>query len=547
MRGQSMQSRQRSPGQIAGIIAVLVAILGVAIPLLIAILLADRQGRETEMRLVSAYADDVLHRAETSISQGYTAIRTLADRNPAEPCSDESVALMRKLDLESSYLHAVGYVVNGHMVCSSQGREGIDFPLGPVDWVSQRHVRIRLNVRFPFDEADTYIVVERNGFAAIMNRDLALEATTNEEDVSLGFFQPINGRFMALRGYVKPEWVGSPTRQVPRGHSVRTFVDAGYVVAVARSNRYLLGAVAALPVTYMHAQERSTAMVLVPVGLVAGIALALAALYLVRRQVALPAMIRAGLRRQEFYMVYQPVVDLCTGEWVGAEALLRWRRANGELMRPDLFIPAAEDAGLIQDITRRVVELVTQDLNDVFSIAPRFHVAINLSPIDLTSGDVLELMGGMAHRMKAGPGNLVIEVTERGFLDRELAQGVLHSLRDGGVKVAIDDFGTGYSTLAYLENFEIDYLKIDKSFVDTMNLDTPTSQVALHIIGMARSLDIELIAEGVETGTQATLLRELGVQYAQGWHLSRPMAAEELLLGLQRARPRKLMLVSMAG
>ena len=528
-------------------VAVLVVVISIAAPLLIAILLAYHQGRETEMQLVSAYARDVLHRAEGTIEQGYAAINTMVERNSAVPCSDANLALMRKLNLESSYLQAVGYVVNDRMVCSSQGREGMDFALGPVDWVSLRHVRIRLNVRFPFDEANTYIVIERGGYAAVVNRDLPLEATTSEKDVSLGFFQPVNSRFMALRGYIGPGWIGPPTRQLPRTRSVQTFVDGGYVVAIARSDRYLLAAVAALPVTYVHAQVRSTAMVLVPVGLVAGIALALAALYLVQRQMALPAMIRAGLRRHEFYMVYQPVVDLRNGEWVGAEALLRWRRADGELMRPDLFIPAAEDAGLIQDITRRVVELVTRDLAGVFAIAPAFHLAINLSALDLESGGVLELIGGMSHRMKAGAGNLVIEVTERGLLKRELAQGVLRNLRDGGVRVAIDDFGTGYSTLAYLENFEIDYLKIDKSFVDTMNLETPTSQVAVHIIGMARSLKIELIAEGVETGTQATLLRDLGVQYAQGWHLGRPMAAGELLLGLRRARSRKPLLASLAG
>ena len=542
-----MQRLRRAPGQLTGIIAVLVAVLGIAIPLLIALLLAYHQGQETEMQQVSTYARDVLHRADSTIDQGYTAINTLVAQHSADPCSDASLALMRRLNLESSYLQAVGYVVNDHMVCSSQGREGVDFALGPVDWVSLRHVRIRLSVRFPFDDANTYIVIERNGFAAIMNRDLALDATTSEKDVSLGFFQPTNGKFMALRGYVKPEWTGLPTDQLPSESSVRAFVDAGYVVAVARSDRRPLAAVAALPVTYMRAQVRSTALILVPVGLVAGVALALAALHLVQRQTALPAMIRAGLRRKEFYMVYQPVVDLRSGEWVGAEALLRWRRANGELMRPDLFIPVAEDAGLIRDITHRVVELVTQDLKGVFAVAPRFHLAINVSTMDLESGDVLELMGGMTHRMKAGPGNLVIEVTERGLLNRDLAQGVLSNLRDGGVRVAIDDFGTGYSTLAYLENFKIDYLKIDKSFVDTMNLATPTSQVALHIIGMARSLKIELIAEGVENEGQATLLCDLGVQYAQGWHLSRPMLAEDLLQGLRQAQIRKPELVPLAS
>ena len=528
-----MAPRLAIPKSTAITVTVAAALLAIAIPVLLAIYLADQQARQTEMRVVVGYAKDVLHRSETTSDQVLRAQDALVAAHSADPCSASNLAIMRRFDLASSYLQAIGYIAGERLVCSSQGRDAGGLAVGPVEWVQPSGVRMRLNVHFPFDPDTTYLVTESpQGFAAIINKDLPLDAATTEPDATLAVFASTNGRMIAAHGYADSRWVGATSARLPHEPQISTFVDHNYVVAVVRSNRYFIGALAALPVAYMRAQTRSTSMILLPVGVIAGVVLALATLHLGRMQLEMPAVIRTALKRREFFLVYQPIVDLRTRRWVGAEALLRWRRRSGEMVRPELFIRAAEDAGLIQRITQYVVQLVARDVEDLFTRQPDFHIAINISSDDLHAESTVALLHGLARDTLATPGNLIVEVTERGLVRVDPARRIVHELRAGGIRVAMDDFGTGYSSLAFLESIELDFLKIDKSFVDTMNLETPTSQVALHIIEMAKSLNLRMIAEGVETEAQAQFLAERGVQFAQGWLFGKPMPMHELIVQL---------------
>jgi sensor c-di-GMP phosphodiesterase-like protein len=178
---------------------------------------------------------------------------------------------------------------------------------------------------------------------------------------------------------------------------------------------------------------------------------------------------------------------------------------------------------MLQLITEQVLGMVARDLPQFLKMDPSFCVAVNFSAADLCDNRTIDAMDHFLRISGARPENVEIEATERAFLQGPETAELIDALRAKGFSVAIDDFGTGYSSLSCLQSLSLDTLKIDRAFVETINTDGATSQVVLHIIEMARSLHLEMVAEGVETEPQAQYLLKRGVHYGQGWHFGRPM------------------------
>jgi sensor c-di-GMP phosphodiesterase-like protein len=507
------------------LLTILIACTAIGVPIWLAIVQSQRQGIEAAEQQALDYARDVMLRADETGRQVLRGIAQLKAEHRATPCTPQSLDLMRRIDLGSSYIQAVGYIVGDRLVCSSIGGS---HALGPPDFRTAQGIVARRNVRFAFAPQQSFIVIEIDHFAAIIHKGLPIDTAKSEPAVALAVFALQDQTPSSARGHIDPRWV---TRLAQAREIV--FVDGGHVVAVVRSPEFRMAAVAAVPLNYVRDHSRDVALLLVPIGLLAGVVLAVAIFALARQQMALPAAVRAALRKDELYLEYQPVVDLRNGRWIGVEALVRWRRPTGEVMQPDLFIPIAEENGLIVRLTQRVLKLVCEDVGDFIATHPDFHVGINVSPADFNDPDFLDTLDSSLRGMNAEPGNLILEVTERGLLDPEVARRSTRSLRVTGFAVAIDDFGTGYSSLAYLESLELDYLKIDRSFIEAIGTGSPTSLVVPHVIAMARDLKLCMIAEGVETQAQADYLRARGVQYGQGWLFGRSMPFAEVVAAMR--------------
>ena len=511
------------------LITLLAVVLAVTAPIGVAVYFARKDGLDAESRRVLTYAREVLARSEATADQADAAFLALVSVPSSDPCSPERLELMRRFDLGSSYLQAVGHISGNVLVCSSL-RDGPPLDLGPPTIVHPTGVGIRTNVTLPFEMGTTFMVIDRDGYAAIIHKSLPIDVLSEVEGLSLATTSRSDPLLLTSRGYIPSDWF-----QWLASGDTATFIDRHHLVAVVPSARYNIGGIAAIPVSELNAQVRSALQVMVPVGIAAGIALALAVVYLARLQLAMPSVIKSALKRREFFLEYQPIVELSTGRWVGAEALIRWRRHSGELVRPDLFIPVAEDSGLIRAITRRVIDLVANDAASFFARHPDFYIGMNLSPADLHEGETINHLKRLSVATGARPGNLMVEVTERGLADPTIAGTMARDIRAAGLRVAIDDFGTGYSSLSSLERFDFDILKIDKSFVETIGTGAPTSQVVPLISEMGKALNLSLVAEGVETEAQAYFLTQRGVQYAQGWLFGRPMSFHDLKGHLERA------------
>lgn len=279
---------------------------------------------------------------------------------------------------------------------------------------------------------------------------------------------------------------------------------------------------AATPQNYIYQRIGHFAFFFIPIGVLCGVILSLLVSFMTRLHSSFPTMLRRAIRDDSFSVLYQPVVELSTRRVVGAEALVRWRSRYAE-MRPDYFIPQAEQCDMIKLITAQVLSMVARDLPQFLKMDPYFRVAVNFSAADLCDRRTINAMHHFLRISGARPENIEIEATERAFLSGPETAEIIDALRAIGFSVAIDDFGTGYSSLSCLQSLSLDTLKIDRAFVDTINTDGATSQVVLHIIEMAHSLNLEMVAEAVETEPQANYLAKRGVRYAQGWHFGRPM------------------------
>lgn len=239
----------------------------------------------------------------------------------------------------------------------------------------------------------------------------------------------------------------------------------------------------------------------------------------------LEAELREAVGRGELDLMYQPLVRLSDGRITGAEALLRWRNSRRGLLSPADFISIAEDTGLIVPIGDWVVRNACKA---AASWAAPVSVAVNLSSVQFASGDIVAQIREALAAAKLAPERLTVEVTETILLQDNLkTQEIFAALRAVGVAVSMDDFGTGFSSLSYLQKFQIDKIKVDRSFTRLLNEQPKTGVIVKAIVAMGEGLGIEICAEGAETSEQLATLAELGVKEVQGYALYPPLSASE--------------------
>ena len=243
--------------------------------------------------------------------------------------------------------------------------------------------------------------------------------------------------------------------------------------------------------------------------------------------------LRRAIRQQEFSLNYQPIVALDSGKIAGLEALIRWNHPDRGFIPPSSFIPVAEETGLIADIGTWVLREACHQIRNWQKqgvIDPDFSVSVNLSARQFAQNNLMEQITHILAEADLSPSCLKLEVTESAIMDNpKSAADILAKLRQQQIQLSMDDFGTGYSSLSYLQSFPMDYLKIDRSFV--MSLDGTEAQLGLIpiIVKIAQTMNMQVVAEGIETLEQFAQLRSLNCDFGQGYFFSKPLTAEKVV------------------
>lgn len=235
--------------------------------------------------------------------------------------------------------------------------------------------------------------------------------------------------------------------------------------------------------------------------------------------------IRFGLEQEHFVPYFEPQVDLRTGEIVGFEVLARWKHPLKGLIDPDVFIPVAEEIGLIGRLSEQVIFAA---LADAAKWDPSISISVNISPHQLTDGWLAERIIRLLTETGFPADRLVVEITESSlFADLELARSIAASLKNQGIQIALDDFGTGFSSLSHLRSLPFDVIKIDRSFVSNIHKSKESSAIIRAVTTLAAGLEVPVSIEGIESESARVTVFNLGCTVGQGWYFGKPMTADQ--------------------
>jgi len=473
--------------------------------------------KNTQQRL-ETLAELASYRAEATFTRAAAALKSLA-YSELRPCSQESLEQMRVVAINTLSVKSVGYVEEEVFVCSSMGVVGRRAQPWKEDFRTVDGVSVSL-------EADSGIAAARNMLALqyaafnLLIDPQPLQETSLEPGVRLA----VGTASGAWRGQARD---GEFAQLVTRIHAgPRAGLSNGYLYTrVAHGDWHAIAAISRQELlTDLWREE----LLLFPLGAALAAFCLLEVARRVRARLSPLGELRNGVRHGEFRAVYQPIVDLRSGRCIGAEALVRWQRADGRWTTPDGFLPLAEQSGLIEPITDQVIAALCKDLGGYLRADRNRHVSLNLCAADISSGRYLAVLSDALRRAEVEPAQVWLEVTESGLVDMDTAQHNLAISRQRGHRIALDDFGTGYSSLRYLQRLPLDLIKIDKSFVQELD-EARACVVTDHTIGIARRLGLGVVAEGIETAQQQHHLRLRGVEYGQGWLYGKPMPALEFI------------------
>ena len=470
-----------------------------------------------------SYEQELKNDASASASKARTLLERMLDQAEranlevlplaGRSCSDNLLLLRKRVALEP-FLRSINLVRQGIINCTS-----LFGPAREVDDGSRYTDRKLLLMSGNLVRKNHPLLVVRQE----RGRDAALSAIDSSQ---LSFMLTLSSDPSELFLQVGSAWLdesGHFQSDPPKLHSKFALILA--------SQRYpfTIHAGYAMPI-YWRALWEARHLQLIWLG-ASSLVLSLLVWWLLGRPGALTDELRRGLRAREFVPYLQPLIASKGGKMVGAEVLMRWQHATEGLIRPDLFIPQAEESGLIVPMTVNLMKTVAKTLHPVQEQLPEaFHISFNISAIHCRDLSLVAECRDFLGHFVPGRVVLVLELTERELLvTSPQTLSLFRQLDEMGVQLAIDDFGTGHSSLIYLQQFHVDYLKIDRSFITAIDKDPRQALFVETITTLSHQLGVRVVAEGVENSDELKAVLTIGVDEIQGYFYSRPLPLPEFM------------------
>ncbi|UVK98894.1 EAL domain-containing protein [Pseudomonas sp. B21-048] len=489
---------------------------------------AMHQVENNESQEMNAQGERFLVRLEQLFGQLRESLDDL-EAQPLRGCDDEMIATLQQVSFNYRFVYEAAYM-DASRICSNRPRqEGLSL-VRPPD-IKGPTYSYWLNTTTEPDENRAALMLGRGNFRVATSRGHLTDMVDLSPGSSLLVVLDHGTRAIPVLG-VAQDWPPAEPWP-PKSREALQVTHTRLIYRMPTHNpEYQL--VLITPRTGVHVP--AVWWWLLPASLALSACVGILVFLLVRQRQSLDAELQGAIRRGELQVLYQPIFDLDSRNCVGAEALLRWRRPDGTLTSPDLFIPMAENTGQIRQITDFVLQRLLEQLGQLLRSNPQLYISVNLAACDVMVPRIGQVIARLLNMHRVAARQIAFEVTERGLVDVVVARENLQALRDVGHQVLIDDFGTGYCSLAYLQTLPVDCLKIDKAFIDALGHDAASSGVAPHIIRMAQALQLKVIAEGIEHEAQAVFLSSEGVKFGQGWLFAHALSAVQFIELITRGR-----------
>lgn len=515
-------SARRKMLRVVGIIMV------VLLPVMLALWFAQLRAISETSNQLRSFAQLALDKTELVIQQVDLA-RNAAEKYEGELCTPDHQQYMLNIVRGRLYIADLIYAKGQDFLCSTAVAPAHPYKMPAANYTRKPDVAIYYFRDTPFFAGYKMTYMQIGNYVVVVNPLSYSEVMSPDRSLAWGVYDTVTNAFFSVSGQTDSALMSSLS-----GNSDLSFQKGGRFYTIVYSEKRPIAAIVSTSNTRFYEILYHQATLTLPLGMICSIIILLV-WSRTRRELNSPArLLQRALNKRQLCLHYQPIIDIKHNQCVGAEALLRWPDFNGQVMSPAEFIPLAEKEGMIERVTDYVVEEVFSDLGHFLAENPHLYISVNLSASDFHSSRLIALITDKARQYSVRAQQIKIEVTERGFIDVPKTTPVIQAFRQAGYEVAIDDFGTGYSNLHNLYSLNVDILKIDKSFIDTLTTNSTSHLIAEHIIEMAQSLRLKTIAEGVETSEQVNWLLKRGVQYCQGWYFAKAMPPQEFMAWQQQ-------------